>query len=100
MSDKKITVKQLKQLLEKSPDNARVVIDTEARLFQAHLYDLNSAYFESEKDIGEDMFILYPDYSGTLHINLENIYKECKLLKQAFGSTLLKSTSENSFLLT
>ena len=30
------------------------------------------------------MFILYPDYSGTLHINLENIYKEYKLLKQAF----------------
>lgn len=62
-------VKDLKKALENADDEAIVCVDTEARCFNAHLIDIKNAFFESDEvmGLGDDLFILYPNYDGTTH---------------------------------
>ena len=64
-----LTVKQLKESLEGVNDDVVVCVDTEARCFNAHLIEINGAFFQDDTEIGlgEDLFILSPSYEGTTH---------------------------------
>lgn len=79
----KTTVLHLKNWLSKAPDHARVCIDTEARTFNAHLYDCKNGFFEGKEMTGEDLFILSPDYSNTYTVDVESLQSELTKYKKA-----------------
>ena len=64
---------ELKKLIENISDNTEVVIDTEARCFNAHLIDIDGASLQHNPIMdGKHYFIIMPNYSGSTHYRKEN----------------------------
>ena len=81
MKREETTLLQLKQdvdkLLTDRPylADATVLIDTEARTFNAHMIDVTSIYAEDDRGfegMGRKWVTITPDYKGTTHLLNEN----------------------------
>lgn len=79
-----VTVEHLKKWLEKAPDKSKVVIDLEARTYHAHIHRLKGGYFESPENTlsKTGWFVLYPDYSGSEHVDTDYLKLQLTQLKQ------------------
>lgn len=72
-----MNVKELKEQLKDVPDHARVTVDTEGRMFFAHLYEATGGEHQPKEMVGEDLFVITPDYTGAVchtYQNAEEVY--------------------------